>query len=546
MIMKKLLLLVIALFLIGAGFGQKVTKYVPVNVSGVEQGDGYSTDASIRFGGLTPGDPNTDILQAWVVPSQGSTSGNTRCPGNTWRYQRTEYLIMPSEMAASGYPSGQTVDGIGFLIGTAGTTSQTGNLKVYLMNTPNTTYQLGTSWTTAGFTKVCEIAAFTVPIAAGSYTINFAGGDAPFTYTGGGVYVAWEFSNPVGTLGTGALVALCNSTGLLNGLYGQRSATSMPTTLAASSFRPATFFVNNALTDILTVTNIYTTEKAPIPFGIPNKVSVMVNNVSASSATFDLTLSINSTPPVTVTQSGLTIAANTSLVYDFLGWNPTYLQNVNVTATATPGAGENFLLNNTNTITVQVNNNLFSYCFNNVASGAYGYGTGSVIWASKYNMSGPGKITGANIYIYSSTAPNSSVGNTVSAVVLNSAGVIVAQSAGLLLTAGNVNAMNNFTFATPPVFNNEAFYVGLFQPTAAAAWYPMGYMSEAPQRPGTFYIFAPTGGVPSAAPPDVKWMIEAQVAPVPGTIPTLSQWGLILLGLTLLGFGTFYILRRGA
>jgi hypothetical protein len=56
-------------------------------------------------------------------------------------------------------------------------------------------YTLGSTWTTAGFTQVCNNTAFTIPIALGSYTINFVGGST-FTYTGGGVYVAWEFSNP--------------------------------------------------------------------------------------------------------------------------------------------------------------------------------------------------------------------------------------------------------------------------------------------------------------------------------------------------------------
>jgi hypothetical protein len=37
----------------------------------------------------------------------------------------------------------------------------------------------------------------------------------------------------------------------------------------------------------------------------------------------------------------------------------------------------------------------------------------------------------------------------------------------------------------------------------------------------------------------------AEAAPIVAPIPTVSEWGLILLGLTLLGFGTIFILRRG-
>ncbi len=538
MIMKKQLLLIIALFIIGANYGQRLTQYTPPSPAG-SAGEGYGVNVK-----MPPSDPNTDVLMSWVLPTQGGTSGNTRCPGNTFRYQRTEYLITPAEMAASGYPAGQTIDGIGFLVATAGASSQTGSFKVYLMNTSNTAYSLGSSWTTAGFTTVSDKAAWTVPIAAGAYTVPFSGGST-FTYTGGGVYVAWEFSNPAGTLGTGAVVASCNYGGPVGILYGQRSSASMPTVLAASNFRPATTFVNNALTDIFSVTNIYTYEKDPIPFGTPNKISVRVQNLDANEALCDITISINSTPPYTATLSGLSLAGNSSDVFEFTGWTPTTMENVNVTATVTPGEMENYLLNNTKTIPVNVNNSTFSYCESPIAHGAYGYGTGAVIWASKYQMTGPGNVTGANIFIYSSTAPNSSVGNTVTAVVLNSAGAIVAESAGLLLTDANVNMFNTFTFATPPTFTNEPFYIGLSTPAAAVAWYPAAYMSEIPQRPGTFYIFDPTGGTPADAPADIKWLIDAQVAPVPAPIPTVAEWGLILLGMALLGIGTLYLLRRG-
>ncbi|NTU49732.1 MAG: hypothetical protein HGA87_02360, partial [Desulfobulbaceae bacterium] len=122
----------------GIGLGQKVQQYVPLPSSGAEAGDEYYNP----FGpaNVIPANVNTDEFQAWVIPGLGATSGNTRCPGNTWNYQRTQYLITPAEMASSGFPSGNTVDGIGFLIQTAGVTTQTGTFKVWLMNTTDVTY----------------------------------------------------------------------------------------------------------------------------------------------------------------------------------------------------------------------------------------------------------------------------------------------------------------------------------------------------------------------------------------------------------------------
>jgi hypothetical protein len=483
------------------------------------------------------------LMQRWVLPNTGTFSSSTQIPGNTFRYQRTEYLITPAEMAASLYPSGQTIDGIGFEIYKAGSTSQTGNLKIYLMNTSNTAYSLGSAWTTAGFTQVCNISSWTVPIGKIVYTINFTGG-SPFTYTGGGVYVAWEFSNPSpGTLGTNAVWPAMYASSA-SALYMNRSNLSLPATLVVSTSRPATMFFNNALTDILNLTNIYTCEKFPVPQGTPNKVSVRVQNVNPAAVTFSLSLSVNSHPPYTATLPPVTLAGSSAGIYDFTGWSPATQEDVTVTVTASPVAGETFLSNNTLSIPVQVNNSLFSHTLAPVFQGMQGASTEAMIWASKFHMSGHGTVTGANIGVSNNTN-NPGIGKYVKAVLLNSAGAIVAQSADLVLTAANGNMIDTFAFVTPAEFTNEDFYVGLYQQAASTLWFPMAYMKETPQRPGTFYYFNATGGTPNAAVSGIKWIIEARVAVEPLPVPTLTEWGLVLLGLALVGAGTLFLLRRG-
>jgi hypothetical protein len=508
MIMKKTLLFLFVLMMSLYTIGQK-TMVAPTGIN--DEGTRVLTDAQ-----SVPGpaiiNTQTDAINVWALPSTNSTSPNSRIPRNTTvRYQREEYLILPSEMAACGFPNGADITSIGFLIQAAGVGTQTGTLTIYLKNTNDVSYTLGSNWTTTGFTTVCNNGAFTVPIALGAYDIPFVGGSS-FTYTGGGLYVAWEFSNPAGTLGTTSLVAYCN-TSQTTLCYGYQSATAQGTALAVTAYRPATALGNSTLIDVLSVTNIYTTEKDPIPYGVPNKVGVRVSNVSAASATFDLTFSTNSTPPYTITQTGITLAANSSATYNFTGWSPTTQENVNVTGSVTIAAGENFTTNNTRTIPIVVNNNLYSYCNNFALQAAYGFtypATG--IWANKYHMTGAGTITGANIYIYSSATPaNSGIGNAVYAVVLNSLGAIVAQSADMVLATGNVNMIDNFTFPTPPPFLDEDFYVGLATTAGTAQWYPMGCMTEAPVRSGAFYEFDLAGGTPAASTLDVKFMIEAQV-----------------------------------
>jgi len=503
--MRKNLLLIIALLVSGFITAQSVRQSPSLFDEGTETGPPSFQKNEVE----------TDAISIWSLPSTGATSGNTRIPGNTFRYQRTEYLITAAEMAASSFPVGQEINSIGFLVGTAGATTQSGTFTVYLKNTSDVAYSLGTSWDITGFTKVSEIANWTVPIAAGSYEVPFSGGSA-FTYTGGGVYVAWEFSNPSGTLGTTGLVALCNLN-MTGGLMGQRSSTAMPTTLVASNWRPATIFGNNFYTDVVQVTNIYTLERNPIPYGAPTPVDVRVANVSAAPATFNVTLTVkdptNTITRYTSTQTVTALAANSASVLNFTGWNPTIKEEAIITATTSAVAGENWVINNTLAIPCSVNDNLYSYNYATTGAGGFGFTfPGPGIFSAKYHMNGQGKVTGANLVIANSA---SNTGNTIYAVVMNSAGAIVAQSANYVITAGDLGTNKNFTFPTPPVFTDEDYYVGLAQTAGAAQWYPMGTFTESPPRGNTFYESDIAGGAltPLGTNWSLKFGIEAIVAP---------------------------------
>jgi len=466
----------------------------------------------------------TDALTVWAVPFEGSTSGNSRAPSNFWKYQRTQYLITAAEMSASGFPLNAAINSIGFAINTAGVGTLSGTLNVYLLNTTDITYSLGSNWTTTGFTQVSTNAAFTVPISpTGIYDIPFTGGST-FNYTGGGVYVAWEFSSPTGIIGTTAVVHQCNSTDLINGLYGGRSATALPTALTVSSYRPATRLGTNDFNDVVAITNIYTLERVPVTFGTPSPIDIRVSNVSAAPVTFNLTITVRdavtsvvrytSTLPVT----GL--AANTSSVVSFTGYSPTIQEDVNITATTSVVAGEDWLINNTLAIQANVNNNLFSYNYITTGEGGYGFTSpGAGIFAAKYYMNGPGLVPGANVVIYNYAA---NVGNTVYAVAINSAGIIVGQSADYVIQAGDLGTNKSFTFTSAPLFNNEIYYVGLAQTAGTAQYYPLGIFTESPQRGNTFYSFPLTGGTASVDNVDAKYGIEAQVAAFAGLANPIS------------------------
>ena len=528
--MKKTLHLLMLSFLIG-GFlqAQNVRQSNAVSEEGTEVSN-QPTQWSL---------PESDAMSIWTLPSTNSTSGNTRCPGNTFKYQRTEYLITAAEIAASGFPSGYEVNSIGFLVGTAGVGTLAGTFTVYLKNTADATYTLGTTWNVTGFTMASSTANWTVPIAAGSYEVPFSGG-LPFVYTGGGVYVAWEFNSPTGTVGTTALVALCN-TALAGGLQGARSNVALPTALGVSSaFRPATIFGNTFYTDIAAITNVYTMSRVPVPYGAPTPIGVRVTNVSAAPATFDVTVTVkdptNTFTRYTATQTVTNMAANSASILNFTGWNPTIQEIVNITAATSAIAGENWVVNNTSTVPCSVNSDTYSYNYTTTGSAGFGFtypGTG--IFASKFSMNGQGRVTGANLVIYNFAA---SVGNTISAVALNSAGAIVAQSAPYVIALGDLGTNKNFVFPTPAVFTDEVYYIGLAQSAGTVQWYPMGTFGETPQRLATFYTADYAGGnLNELTGTNLKYGIEAVVAPnfsLP-TITTVAASSILDVSATLNG-----------
>lgn len=513
--MKKALLFLFVLLVSVYTYGQKY-QVLPTGIS--DEGTPAVSLPDYSAGlGVVNLNPESDYMSVWVLPGIGSTSANTRCPGNTWRYQRTEYLITASEIAAAGFPSGAEINSIGWLIHTAGVGTQTGQLNIYLMNTTDVGYTLGTSWTTAGFTQVHSSATFTVPIAAGAYEVPFTGGST-FTYTGGGVYIAWEFTNAAGAIGTTALIANCNTINTSNMLYGNRSATAMPTTLVGTSFRPATTFGNNFYTDIVSVTNIYALERAPIPYSIPTPLGVRVANVSTAPATFNVTITIkdptNTITRYTSTQTVTALAANTATILNF-PWTPTVVEDINITVTAVADPSENFLANNTMAKTASVNTNRYSYNYSLTGFGGLGYFTsGSGIFAAKYTMNGAGIISGANLFV---GADPTNTGKTIYAVVCNSLGAVIAQSADYVILATDLGTNVPFTFPVTPILTNEDFFVGLAQPTFG--YYPMGTFAEIPVRPNTFYVIAIGGSTPSPLSGfDIKFGIEALVSPYVGVV----------------------------
>ncbi len=462
--------------------------------------DSYSTEQK--------GINSTDDLTVLVLDHNGYISSGRIAPSNGSNYQRAIYLLTPDDLTASGIPSGLALNSIGWQIYGAGTGTMTGTLNVYLMNTTDAAFSLGTDWATTGFSQVYNNASYTIPIAAGWFDLPFT---TNFNYTGGGIYVAWEFSSTE-TPGTAVVTHLVNTT-LVGGTINQYSNTALPTTLLSNNSRPMTRVGVAGANDIAGVSAIYTLEKAPDPFCGSIALGAGLFNITASDVTTDVTIEVRKVSDnsllFTNTQLGVTLTASVYTKVTFASWNPATTNDVKYTVFTAAIPGDTWTTNNTKTILGNVNTDTYSYFYTPAIATNYGFGTGTGIFSAKFNMTGSGLVTGANIVIgnYSTNT-----GNTVQAVMLNSAGAIVATAPAYVLLAGDLGTSKSFTFTVPVVVTNDFFYVGLLQVTGAAAWYPMGCANEVPQRGATFYTFASTGGTPSEFTLDYKYLLEAVVS----------------------------------
>lgn len=178
-----------------------------------------------------------------TVISGGSTSSFGRAPQGERAVTRTVFIVTAAEIAAGGIVSGDQISGLGFTYETAQNIPTTGNMRIYLENTTATTNTKGTNWTNVltGMTLASD-ASTTIPAATGDYNIEFSNG-AAFNYTGGSLFVAFDYQNLTNPTATTFNVAFCDNSpvGGAPGVLSARSdagTTTIPTTLAASNFRP--------------------------------------------------------------------------------------------------------------------------------------------------------------------------------------------------------------------------------------------------------------------------------------------------------------------
>ncbi len=217
------------------------------------------------------------ILQIEAPLNNGSTT-QQRAPNGTAAqvYMRACALVLANEL--TNLPSGSTISNFGFTLstGTSGT-PVSGNFTVYLQNTADITYLKGTNWASipTGMTSVFANV-MTIPISAGTTSILITL-STPFVYTGGGLYVAYDWYC-AGPYTSGTIATYLAESAVLNpGCASAASATSAPTVLANTAFRPSFLFqAANTNTNDIQIQGIEANGKVPFILNQAQTVRAMV------------------------------------------------------------------------------------------------------------------------------------------------------------------------------------------------------------------------------------------------------------------------------
>lgn len=404
-----------------------------------------------------------------VTAPNGTTTTQVRAPNglSNYAYLRASALVLGSEL--TGIPTSNTINTFGFITTGGADVAVTGTMTVYMKNSSDLTFTLGTSWSSiiTGMTAVYT-GPYTIPAGATNIDLTLT---TPFTYTGGSIYVAYDFSSAAPFATTPATYSASSS--LAGGCVSANNATTPPTTLGATSFRPSfRFGYPNPNTNDMAVESINTLGNVATTLGTQVPVSALVRNKSNTTLTnINVTANMTGANTYNDTKTVTSLAPGASTTVNFANWTPTAL-GANVLSVSVPSDQVN--TNNS------LNFNTTATCYTQGAaqnptsySGAVGFNTGSGIISTPIQNTAATSITGVNIAI---SSPTESIGNTVFGVVLSSTGAILAQSSNLTLSNSDLGTIKTFTFSTPvSVAANQMVYIGLGQnANATTGYFPIG------------------------------------------------------------------------
>jgi hypothetical protein len=356
------------------------------------------------------------------------------------------------------------------------------------------------SWPNAigGMQLACD-SSIIIPDTTGAFDIPFHGGSA-FNYTGDGLYIAWEFSRPGGTLTSPSVILSTTKGTSIQGANGQDSVryllcmiskadsglNSLPGILGESSERPETRLGSGSLADSAAVVSVFALGKTAPKYQSPSPVSALIENKATTNKSFNVTLTVKEkltgTVRYTATQTLAVTATDTALV-SFTGWSPADFETDSIFISIPAQPGENVINNNSKAYVQEVNNSYIAYDDGTPMVGSAGFDSTPGLTLSKLHIDGCGLVISAKIYL-----TESATGHPFNAVIRNTAGTLVAVSPVFTPGADDVNRYHSFYFTTPASFHNQDFYIGLKQSVSTPGNFPVGVQWEdAETRKNAYY-----------------------------------------------------------
>ncbi|MDQ3022600.1 MAG: hypothetical protein M3R36_18855 [Bacteroidota bacterium] len=249
-------------------------------------------------GDLTPLSNNNSIIEEFKLINYQSSDFNFQNPNSIvtvldhtgyharyiapqtlYRFERCYYLVLASEINAAGFPSGANITSLGFNYKYGTNLSTKGFFKVYFQNTSDIVNNKSNNWNLAvQQMTLVHSDTLTIPVHDAIVDIPLTS-SSNFTYTGGGIYIAFEYSNPNGPLATVSNVSWSDksfSNFLLK--YSQADDSMRVIAYSPSLFRPETRLGCNNI-DVVKIGPVYSMGVMGIlPNPDSNFIRVVVNH----------------------------------------------------------------------------------------------------------------------------------------------------------------------------------------------------------------------------------------------------------------------------
>lgn len=428
-----------------------------------------------------------------LILNNNFQTNNGSAPQGHLRWVRTCFLVTASEMATSGATASQVFNYLRLNQNVPATFGATGTVNIYLQNTTDATYLKSATWPTllTGMSQVTS-SSFTLPTVAGAYTINY--NMAPFTYTGGAMYVALEYSNPVGTLSSTLTAHLVNTVLTSHAVRSQATTNVPPTALALTASRPD-LQMGFQYTNDVAVKNIYTLGKLPIEYGTPTTIRANITNAGTNPmANITVNMSVSGANTFSGTQLIPTLLPGASAVVSFPGYVPTSLSTGDIVAVSVSAPGDQNGTNDILTWSQDVTQNVYTYKNPALANnGGVGFNGGTGDFVAKFNSHAgtsplyinPPLITELKVDLTTSGQP-------YQLGIWDASGPGGTPGVNLWTSPALTSSVGTSFIAVPSVAVNGDYFVGVRQTGTTNVGF--AYQTESPIRSGTFYYTAPTGG----------------------------------------------------